>query len=111
MNADDYATVLFGQMARHVPAWMYIQDQGAGAISFVGGSRTPQALHPLRYGNERTHQFIVGEIIVRPHVIVATDTLRGQGLAGLVMTGHDITDMLCDGELLYEMREGLSQTL
>ena len=48
--------------------------------------------HPLRYGaphyrrghdyrNYRAHDLIVGEIIVRPHVVIATSALTGMGLA------------------------------
>ncbi len=58
----------------------------------------PSDDHPLRYGSQRTHQFAVGEIIVRPHFVLATDTLRGTGVAGLVTGNHDIKDMLTDGE-------------
>ena len=96
----DYARVLFGDNARHVPAWLYVQNQGDGVVSFVGGSRTPVPAHPARYGSDRSHQFIVGELLIRPHVIVATDALRGNGLASLVSNGHDVAEMLRAGEYL-----------
>jgi hypothetical protein len=100
MSGVDYARVFFGENAVHVPAWMYVQNQGQGVVSFVGGSRTPAAAHPARYGSERTHQLIVGELLIRPHAIVATDALRGMGLASLVTNGHDVTEMLRNGEYL-----------
>jgi hypothetical protein len=105
----DMARVLYGENARRVPAWMYVQDNGPGGVTFVGASnvtgthRTEPAAgpHPLRYGSERTHQLIVGEIIVRPHLVIATDTLRGMGLTSLaVMNSHDIAEMLREGERL-----------
>lgn len=77
---------------------MYVQDVGDGIVSFVGGSRVGEAAHPLRYGSDRTHQLVVGEIVVRPHFVVATDTLRGMGLAGLATHHHDIGKMLAEGE-------------
>lgn len=92
--------ILFGDNARHVPAWMYIQDQGDGTVTFAGSSRLACTRHPLRYGSDRTHQFMVGEIVVRPHMLLGTDALRGQGLAHLVGSGHDIEGMLVDGELI-----------
>jgi hypothetical protein len=101
MSADPMTRALFGQDAVHVPAWMYVQEQDDGMVSFVGASRVPAGQpHPLRYGSLRTHQFAVGEIILRPHLLVATDALRGMGLAGLATSGHDLDQMLTAGERL-----------
>lgn len=95
----DYTAAIFGANARHVPAWMYVQDQGNGIVSFAGCSRADVSAHPLRYGSGRTHQFILGEIVVRPHLVVATDALRGEGLCNL-LSNHDFDRMLRDGEAL-----------
>jgi hypothetical protein len=100
----DYVKTMFGQNAQHVPAWLYIQDAGHGVVTFAGSSMSSPADHPLRYASPRTHQFIVGEIIVRPHLIVATDALRGKGLANLITIEHDIDRMLTDGEILLGRR-------
>ncbi len=97
---DAAARIMFGENARHVPMWMYVQDQGDGVVSFVGASRVGQDVHPLRYGSGRTHQFVLGELVVRPHLVMATDTLQGMGLGGLATHGHDLRQMLADGELL-----------
>jgi hypothetical protein len=105
-NEMDYARVLYGQNARHVPAWLYVQDAGDGLVSFVGASRVDDAAHPLRYGSDRTHQLIVGEVIVRPHLVVATDALKGTGLAGLMTGAHDIDAMLDEGEYVIARRAG-----
>ena len=94
---DDYVQIMFGQNARHVPAWMYVQDMGGGTVAFVGASRT-DAHNPLRYGSERAHQFIAGEMIVRPHIVVATDALQGSGLAALATGDHDVARMLTQRE-------------
>lgn len=99
----DMARVMFGDNARHVPGWMYVQDQGDGTVSFVGSSRVKDAPHPLRYGSDRTHQFFVGELIVRPHLVIATDALRGTGLAGLATGKHDIPAMLRAGEPVIDL--------
>ncbi|WP_446046025.1 hypothetical protein [Streptomyces olivaceus] len=86
---------------RHVPAWLYVQDQGDGTVSFVGSSRVPGGgAHPLRYGSDRTHQFLVGELLVRPHYALDTNVLRGQGLGGLVTQHPDLGRFLQDGEIL-----------
>lgn len=37
----------------------------------------------------------MGELIVRPHFVVGTDALRGQGLGGIVAQGgHDLVHHL-----------------
>lgn len=99
----DFATILFGENARHVPAWLYVQDHGKAGneavVSFAGASRMPEP-HPLRFGSGRPHQFLVAELVVRPHLVVATSTLRGTGIAGLLQGDHNIARMLGDGELL-----------
>lgn len=92
---------LLGENAKHVPCWMYVQDQGEGLISFVGASSVKDGIHPLRYGSQRTHQLIVGEMVARPHFVIATDALRGSGLAGLV-GGHQIDELLAHGEYVIE---------
>lgn len=102
----DMARVMYGIDARHVPAWLYVQDQGPGTVSFVGASRTPGQDNPLTYGSGHyehgarpawTHHFVVGEIIVRPHLVIGTNALRGESLSGLATGGHDIEAMLADG--------------
>lgn len=99
----DYARVMFGENARHVPAFFYVQDAGPGLVSFVGASALPDELaHPLRYGSQRSHQIFVGDILVRPRTVVGTDALRGYGLAALLTqgVGHDLDDVLARGEVL-----------
>jgi hypothetical protein len=59
----DYTRIMFGEHARQVPAWCYVQDQGSGVVSFVGSSRADSP-HPLRFGSSRTHQFVVGELML-----------------------------------------------
>jgi hypothetical protein len=98
-----YLAALRGEHARRGPAWLYVQDHGPGLVSFVGASRiptTPPQRHPLRYGSDRPHQFVLGEVIVRPRLVVATGTLVGTGLAGLAQGDHHLGRMLADGEVL-----------
>ncbi|WP_329020408.1 hypothetical protein [Streptomyces sp. NBC_01601] len=89
---------------RHVPAWLYVQNQGDGLVSFVGASRVPthSGPHPLRYGSSRTHQLVVGELIVRPHYAIGTDVLRGQGLGGLATQSPDLERLLDCGEVVLD---------
>jgi hypothetical protein len=94
---ERYVRAMFGEHALHVPAWLVVQDQGNGTVALVGASKM-NAPHPLRYGSERTHQLIIGELVVRPHRVVASDALRGNGLAALVANPFPLND----GEVLVE---------
>ncbi|MFJ2217890.1 hypothetical protein ACIQVO_36255 [Streptomyces sp. NPDC101062] len=86
---------------RHVPAWLYVQNHGGGTVSFADSSRVPGGkARPLRYGSDRTHQFLVGELLVRPHYALDTNVLRGRGLGGLVTQHPDLGGFLDDGEIL-----------
>jgi hypothetical protein len=97
----DMTRVMYGQNARHVPAWMYVQRHSAETVGLIGASRVPQGTaHPLLYGSDRQHAFIVGEVIFRPHVVIATDALMGMGAGSLYLGNHDFGAMLADGELV-----------
>lgn len=91
-DSDMYTRALFGAYARRVPAFLYVQDAGDGVVEFVGASRTPeQSAHPLRFGSGRTHQLVVGEVVVRPtRLLLATDVWRGHGLSGLIAESPDV---------------------
>jgi hypothetical protein len=100
----DMARVMYGEHARHVPCWMYAQHQGSehgkDIVGLVGASLAPGDIHPLRYGTEWSHHFIIGEIIVRPQVVIGTNALRGEGAGSLFTGDHDISRMLSDGVIV-----------
>lgn len=109
----DAARLFYGENARHVPGFLWVQDQGQGTVAFVGSSMTPGRDNPLRYGaghwdrdrdRDRdgyyAHHLIVGELIVRPHVVIATHAADGHGLGGLLTGGPDMEEALTGGRLL-----------
>ena len=110
------ARLFFGDQAVHVPAWFYVQDQGPGVVGLVGSSKTAGD-NPLRFGAPHyddsrgyagqgpgywSHHLVVGELVVRPHLIIGTNAVQGQGISGLYTAGHDLDAMLADGELVYD---------
>jgi hypothetical protein len=110
-HTPDVAKVAFGEHAVHVPAWLYVQNTGSGVVTFVGSSRVQDTeRHPLRLGNDRTHQLVVGEIVVRPHWAIGTDTLRGHSLGALATAGHDLAAYLGDGEVILDPYGRLPRT-
>jgi hypothetical protein len=101
-HTEALTKALFGQHAVRVPTWTYVQNQGDGTVMLAAGSTVADRPHPARYGSNRTHQFILGETIIRPHLIIATDALRGEGPGSLVTSDHDLHRMLSDGEVLFD---------
>lgn len=95
-----YVRALFGSNAVHVPATMYVQNQGNGRVSFLGMSRVlsdGDAPHPLRYGSDRTHQLIQGDLVIRPRLVIATDALRGRSLTSIPTNTPTLDDLLAEG--------------
>jgi hypothetical protein len=104
----DMTRLMYGRDARRVTAWAYVQQQGPGYVGLVGSSRVPQgAAHPLLYGTGRAHVLLIGELVVRPHLAIATDALEGTGAGGLYAGSHDLDEMLADGELIIGSQESL----
>lgn len=96
-NTEDQLRLMFGQYTIHVPMWMVVQDQDP-VVTFVGASRDLR----LRYGSERTHQLILGEMVIRPHVVIATDHYTGTGLSGMVNHGPQINEWVKHGEVICD---------
>ena len=85
----------YGEHAIHIPMWLVAQDQG-DVTSFVGATRDPR----LRYGSDRCHQLILGEMIVRPHLVIGSDAHKGAGLTGLIHS-LDIREWV-DGDIIAD---------
>lgn len=93
--SDPFTKAMFGQHAVHIPMWMKVQ-QSSNTVVFVGASKTLD----LCFGSERTHQLILGELIVRPHLVLGSDAFIGHGLSGLARE-CDIEKWL-DGDLILD---------
>lgn len=98
MDNKAYMKAMYGCNALHIPAWFVVQDQGPGTVAIVGASRDTS----VRYKSEKTHQLIIGELIVRPHLVVESDHLAGAGLSGLLTTGDTIEDWVRHGKVIID---------
>ncbi len=79
MGGIDMGKLMYGENAVHVPMWMVVQDAG-NAVSFVGASQNTS----LRFGSKLTHQLVIGEFVIRPHVVVESEHGKGSGLSGMI---------------------------
>ena len=83
MHDINFTHFMYGKNAVHVPAWFYAQGD-KNIVSFVGASKSSE----LKFNGDKTHQLVLGEIIVRPHFVVESDTFKGHGLNGVATANH-----------------------
>jgi hypothetical protein len=79
INTDPYIKMLFGIHAARVPIQMSVQDMGANLVAAVLVSPSKD----LAFGSKCCHQLVLGDAVIRPHLVLETDELKGQGLSGL----------------------------
>jgi hypothetical protein len=97
MSKDLYTRAMFGENAVHVPVWLKVQDMGPNGVLFVGASR----LQDMRFKSNKSHQLIIGEIIVRPHVVVESNAFQGYGAQGLI-TECDLDKWISTGNIICD---------
>ena len=101
----NYTKVMYGQNAVHIPAWMVLQNQQESGILIAGASRSPDPL----YGTEKAHVFILGEIIIRPHFVVASDDFKGRGAGGFWTDLPSANEWMQNGELIVATERGTEE--
>ncbi len=97
-TADVYMKAMFGEHAIHVPINLIVQkvdDDGR-----VGGVFQTQLGKPLLFGSKKEHQLILGECVIRPHLVAHTNAFVGHGIAGLYRSGWTDTDPWINGGIL-----------
>jgi hypothetical protein len=67
----------------------------------------PMPAHPARFGSGMTHQFMLGEIIIRPHLVFETNHYRGHGISALLTAGVDADELMRNGNLIVDSIGGL----
>lgn len=86
----NWAKVMFGENAIHVPITMTVQRMGSSVVLFVGASRGTIDPHPLMLGSTQPHVHILGDAVFRPHWAGEGDK-TGTGASGL-LTGSSFAD-------------------
>ncbi len=89
----DMAKVVMGQNAFQVAFNMIVQTYDDGTAAGVFQTRHGE---PLRAGSKRSHVLMLGDMIYRPRVIIASDAFRGSGIKGLLMDGFAQMDKWID---------------
>jgi len=98
----DMTKVMFGINAVHVPMWMVVQNQREAGTMFAGASRSLQ----LMYGADKTHTLILGEAIIRPHIVVASNDFQGHGIGNFWTILPTPEQWLANGDILVATERG-----
>lgn len=75
----DMTKFMFGQNAVHMPAWMVLQNSGV-ATTFIGSTKQLPVFEA-----SRTHTLFLGEMILRPHIVVTSNEYIGKGIANFLL--------------------------
>lgn len=96
--------IMYGINARHVPAWMVVQNQGENlGVTVALASKS----YDLLYGTTDTHVLILGEVIVRPHIAVASNDFVGHGIQGFWTHNPSAEEWLANGKVLIHSDRGI----
>lgn len=101
-ETDTFTRAMFGIHAIHTPMNFIVQAyEEDGAIIAIAQAKVDDALFKrLTFGSRLTHQLILGDIVLRPHLVSESDHLRGSGLAGLARSGFQMDDWVEHGRVL-----------
>ncbi len=99
---DGYTRMMFGRHAVSVGVNFIMQETEGGMI-LIGQSKC-QNNPMLRFGakKERTHVLVLGDMVLRPHLVMASDSFRGDGVTSLVKNGFVSPDRWLDGDLVLD---------
>ncbi len=84
---DPMTRAMFGQHAIHIPINIIVQrtdDEKEGRI--IGVFQTSSG-EPLLFGSKKTHQLIMGDCVIRPHLVAESDAFIGHGISGIMRSG------------------------
>jgi hypothetical protein len=83
LDTDPYIRMMFGCHAVRVPIQMAVQQASEHTLVTVTLTRAMPG--DLRFGSDKAHQLVLGDAVIRPHVVLETDAFKGHGLGGLAM--------------------------
>lgn len=96
----DMAKVMMGEDAFQV-AFNLISQACDDGEKVAGVFQTSHGL-PLLAGSQRTHILMLGDMIFRPRLIVATDAFRGAGLSHLAKEGFISAEEWAKGDVILK---------
>lgn len=83
----DHAKLLMGKDAIHVAINMIVQPMGDDGDDSVTGVFQTRHGRPLQFGRAESHILVLGDAIIRPRLVIASNAFRGSGLNHLATSG------------------------
>lgn len=100
---------MFGKHAVHVPMNFIVQDmtdKGEPAVICVAQSRGPRTRQLFFTDEPFTHTLILGDVVIRPHLVIGSNHLRGTGVAGLARFDVPPEEWYSKGKMLLNNLPG-----
>jgi hypothetical protein len=84
----EYTRMLFGDQAVYAKTHLIVQkgDNEGHTVAIAALSRS-EGQHPLLFGSTKTHQLVVGELIVVPKLVMESNHLQGSGMSHMFTFG------------------------
>ena len=105
METDAYTKIMFGEHAFRVPMNFIIQGDtnNPNELAGVFQGRHP-AMKQMLFGSKKCHQLILGDIVIRPHLVVESDAFIGMGINGIYKDGfRDLDKWITQGSTLLNL--------
>lgn len=91
---------VLGKPTLHLPLNLIVQDAGEGSVAGVFQTRDGSQ---LLMGSKKTHQLILADVFIRPHLAFESDEFRGYGISNLFTTAWTESDKWAKG-LIFDRR-------
>lgn len=106
---DPYIRGLFGANAIRLPLNFIVQRVDENIVTGVFQTKLGNA---MLFGSNKPHQLILGEAVIRPHIVAHSDHLVGCGISGICKSGFtDIAAWIKGGTLIGPSPETLAAEL
>lgn len=105
METDAYIQAMFGKHAFRVPMNFIIQGDinNPAQISGVWQGESPE-MKKMLFNSKKAHQLILGDIVIRPHLVLETDAFIGMGINGIYKDGfRDLDKWITHGATLLNL--------
>lgn len=96
LHGVDWTRVVMGDKAFKVAMNLIVQTYPDGKAA--GVFQTAHGL-PLHFGSKRSHILVLGDMIYRPRMVIASDAMRGMGISHLFTHGFS-PDEWATGDVL-----------
>lgn len=85
-NEDPYVRMLLGQYARKAAFNYVVQRAGENRAAIIGNTTFASEMS-FDASAEAPHVLVLCDVVIRPHLVIASDHLTGMGVSGILTDG------------------------